>query len=69
MIKLVFSKGGTCSTIFVKEAKVEHVPPSLLKAKVEVVPQFFKNRKSFTYQPSIEVNFISKSIKIKKNLF
>ena len=43
MKKLVFSKGGTCSTIFVEEAKVEHVPPFLLKAKVELVPQNFKN--------------------------
>ena len=36
MKKLVFSKGGTCSAIFVEEAKVEQVPLFLLKAEKTV---------------------------------
>ena len=63
MKKLVYSKGGTCSTIFVEEAKVEHVPLFLLKAEVELVPQDYKNCKIFTCYPSNEVNYISKFTK------
>ena len=69
MKKLIFSKGGTCSTISVEEAKVKHVPLFLLKAEVEFVPQDYKNCKIFTYYPSNEVNYISKFIKMKENLF
>ena len=32
MKKFVFSKGGTCSAIFVEEAMVEHVPLILAKS-------------------------------------
>ena len=60
--KTCFSKGGTCSAIFVGEAKVEHVPLFLLKAEVELVPQDYKNCKIFTCYPSNEVNYISKFI-------
>ena len=67
--KTCFSKGGTCSAIFVGEAKVEHVPLFLLKAEVELVPQDYKNCKIFTCYPSNEVNYISKFIKMKENLF
>ena len=69
MKKLVFSKGGTCSAIFVQKAKVEHVPLFLLKAEVELVPQDYKNRKMFTCCPSNEVDYILKFTKMKENLF
>ena len=69
MKKLVFSKGGTCSAIFVEEAKVEYVPLFLLKAEVELVPQDYKNCTIFTCYPSNEANYILKFTKMKENLF